>query len=80
MHYCTSTLLLYIDVFTEPRESLCHDGAVSLSNQVLSFIGLVQLCRNGKWEHICANGWDNNDASVVCKQLGFPPSGKLLYI
>ena len=34
--------------------------------------GRVELCINNVWGGICNNSWDNVDASVVCKQLGFP--------
>ena len=27
---------------------------------------------SGSWRGICADGWDLNDAKVVCRQLGFP--------
>ncbi len=32
--------------------------------------GRVYVLRNGVWGIICSNGWDNNDAKVVCQQLG----------
>ena len=40
------------------------------------YYGAVQVCIEGVWGSICSNSfWDNNDASVVCKQLGFSPYG-----
>ena len=35
------------------------------------FEGLVEVCQDEKWKTICNVGWDNNEARVVCRQLGF---------
>ena len=38
--------------------------------------GNVELCIYGRWRIMCANSWDNRDASVVCRQIGYSPHGK----
>ena len=33
--------------------------------------GRVEVFWNYQWSTICDNGWDDNDAVVLCKQLGY---------
>ena len=50
---------------------------VSAVNVANSTFGRVEACMNGTWGTVCDDFWGNEDASVVCHQLGFSKYGKI---
>eukprot|EP00731_Ephydatia_muelleri_P036912 Em0353g1a len=54
--------------------SVCLDGAVRLAGATGNFLGRVEICINNQWGTVCDSGWDNSEARVVCRQLGFSNS------
>lgn len=48
-----------------------YPGMIRLQGGPHSNIGHVQVYCNGHWGAVCSNGFDNDDADTVCKQLGY---------
>ncbi|XP_072048550.1 scavenger receptor cysteine-rich domain-containing protein DMBT1-like [Amphiura filiformis] len=54
---------------------ICTDDfsfQVRLTGGNSSNAGRVEVFIGNSWGTICDNGWDDNDATVVCRQLGLP--------
>ena len=59
----------------------CITGEVRLVNGVTANEGRVEICINGVWGTVCDDLWTNNNAKVVCRQLGYSTDGELaLYL
>ena len=55
----------------------CTDGAARLVGGRSSGEGTVEFCYSGVWGSVCDDDWDENDAAVICHQLGFQGTSRL---
>lgn len=55
----------------------CTNGSIRVVNteSYNSSFGRVEVCNNEMWTTVCAQFWDNQDATVTCRQLGYSPYG-----
>ncbi|ORU95125.1 MAG: hypothetical protein A6F71_10755 [Cycloclasticus sp. symbiont of Poecilosclerida sp. M] len=55
--------------------TVCSNGDLRLQDGTNLLEGRVEICMDGVWGSICDNLWDEFDAAVVCRQLGFSDQG-----
>ena len=55
----------------------CEHGAVRLNNTRTSNMleGRVEVCVGGIWGTVCDDIWTDENARVVCRQLGYNTIG-----
>ena len=66
-------LMLYFAVI----DGSCTDSAAHLVGGWSSGEGTVEFCYSGVWGSVCDDGWDENDAAVICQQLWFQGTSRL---
>lgn len=55
--------------------ALCQDGAVRLRGGQSNAEGRVEICFDNRWGTVCDDLWTSRDGNIVCKELGFSPTG-----
>lgn len=56
----------------------CNDGDLRLISISSPLAGRVEVCYDGVWGTVCSREWNNADAAVACRQLGYSSYGKLV--
>lgn len=61
-----------------PTGAQCVEGTVRLIGGGDENEGRVEVCLGGGWGTVCDDGWSQEDAAVVCHQLGLPAESTLV--
>ena len=52
-------------------DPFCEEGSVRLTGGASNITGRLEVCEYGRWGSVCSHAFDDKDALVACKQLGF---------
>ena len=65
-----------LDIST--KEGNCSYGAVRLvgGHNDSPLEGRVEVCINNAWGTVCTDSFSEDDATVICRQIGQLPAGK----
>ena len=75
---CHSTYTTYLCMATDDRDT--PDGEIRLTGNTReeAHRGKVEIFHDGHWGTVCDDGMDNDDAKVICRQLGFPDGNHIV--
>ena len=73
---CNFSLLFSLMLLLLGGSACDREGDVRLREGTSGLTGRVEVCYDNVWGTVCDDHWDDNDAAVVCRQLGHSTLGK----
>ena len=69
--------MLNIEMFMINLVESISNGTLRLTGSNSPHEGRVEMYIANQWVRACDDGWDDSEADVVCRQLGFGSSGRI---
>ena len=70
--------LVYVFFKTSSFLVQCRsNGTIRLMDGANEREGRVEVCMGGYWGTVCSDGWSEEDALVVCRQIGYDTLSEL---
>ncbi|PIK61635.1 putative deleted in malignant brain tumors 1 protein-like, partial [Apostichopus japonicus] len=63
---------IVISITGELPEESPVEGSLKIVDGFSVYSGRIEIYHNGEWGTICDDDWDDDDAQVACRQLGYP--------
>ena len=79
-NYRSSPVVSAICQGNNTSQSECSSGDLRLVGGERESEGRVEICVEGFWGTVCDSGWDQREAVVVCRQIGFGARGRNVYL
>ena len=80
--FCESPMCLHIHTSSPPvyiTTDLCNDWDVRLTGGDVVNEGRLEVCLHQSWGTVSDSTWSNEEAQVVCRQLGYSTEGSSVY-
>ena len=67
-----SIIIILTYLFLAP---CAFDGEIRLAGGNILYEGRLEICMSNRWGTVCDDAFSENDAAVVCRELGYSTTG-----
>ena len=68
-------MIVHTTFYSMLHAAPCVTGQLRLVGGNIENEGRVEICVDNVWGTVCLDSWGSAEATVVCRQLGYPTQG-----